>query len=186
MKHEKLSKEERKKADLEKKCSNNFVRGVISTVIALILYIALPLIVLDALLPRIPEGVDPEGIKALFERWLIAGVPMVILSFPAKYYGLGTVKRFAFTVVRTVAQVLWLLYVIRFGDLSGIVSVDAYVGTLKADLLLKGFVALLILPVVFKIVVAYCDYRDCRGIAAAMGPEDITRDDGIRVKGRFS
>jgi len=186
MKGEKLSKEAKKQADLEKKCTNNFVRGAIAAVIALVLYIALPLILLDALIPKLPEGVEAEGIKALLERWLVAGIPLVILSFPAKYYGLGTVKRLAFSVLHTVVKILWLLYVIRFGDLSGIFSVDVYVGTLNADLVLKGFVALLILPMVFKIVVAYCDYRDHRDIAAGLCPEDTTRDDGIRVKGRFS
>lgn len=185
MKGEKLSKEAKKQADLEKKCTNNFVRGAIAAVIALVFYIALPLILLDALVPKLPEGVDAEGIKALLERWLVAGVPLVILSFPAKYYGLGTVKRFAFAVVRTVLKIVWLLYVIRFGDLSGIVSVDMDGKMIAADLLLKGFVALLILPMVFRIAVAYCDYRDHRDIAAGLC-EDTTRDDGIRVKGRFS
>ena len=186
MKGEKLSKEAKKEADLEKKCSNNFVRGAIAAVIALALYIALPLILLDALIPKLPKEVYAEGIKALLERWLVAGIPLVILAFPAKYYGLGTVKRFASAAAHTVLKMAWLLYVISFGNLSGIVSADIDAGTITVGFLLKGFLVLLILPMAFRIVLAYCDYRDHRDIAARLCYDDTTLDDGIRVRGRFS
>lgn len=186
MKLRKSSDNGKKRTDLDEKCSNNFVRGAVAAIIALVLYVALPLAIQDAIIPMIPEGVDAEGIKALLKRWLIAGIPLVIVSFPAKYYGLGTGKRFAFTTVRIVLKIVWMLYTINFGDLNGIVSVEIDGSMFTADLLVKGFAALLTLPLILKIVVAYCDYSEYKGIAASLCPEDTTRDDGIRVKGRFS
>ncbi len=175
----------KEKTDLDEKCSSSFVRGAVATVIALAVYVALPLAVQDALLPLMPDGVETDGAKALLERWLVAGIPLVVVTFPAKYYGLGTGRRFAFTAVRIVMKIAWMLYVINFGDLNGIFSMEIDGSMYTADLVVKGFAALLTLPLILKMIVAYCDYSEYKGIAAHIA-EDTVRDDGIRVKGRFT
>ncbi len=182
----KQAKLDRKQEKLEKKCSNNFVRGALAAVAALVVFVALPLIIQDALLPELPKDIDTEGISKLLDRWVVAGVPLVIVAFPAKYFGLGTGKRLAFTAIQLVMKLAWLLYVINFGDLSGVFA-GTYGGQdISVDILLRGFLVLLCIPVPIRIAIAYCDYRDHRDTAAGLGPEDTTRDDGIRVKGKFS
>lgn len=165
--------------------------GAISCIIAIVFYIVVPVVLIHEILPMVPEGsIDLEGIKALLTRWMYAGVPMIILAFPARYYQKGNRNRLTWDSIRIVFSCIWLLYVLNFGNLDGILSFKDAESTVIVNIAMLGLVLVLIVFKLLKIMVAYGDHKDHRPEFLEENDVSDTNgsppgNDGIRVKGRY-
>ena len=182
----KADREQKRREKQISKCSDSFVRGLCSTIVALAVYIVVPLAIADAFFPMLPSGLNLDGLSDLLDRWLIAGVPLVILAFPSKYYGLGTRKRLVFSILAQAMKMVWFLYVTSFGNLSGLFNYSDGDFSIEADLIINGLVLIFAVLIVLKSIVFCCDYRDNREDAREINYTPETEEDSIRVKGRFS
>ncbi len=182
----KADREQKRYEKQAAKCSDRFMRGLCATISAAVVYIVIPLVVEDAFFPLIPPEINLDALSDLLGRWLIAGIPLVIIAFPSKYYGLGTRKRLGFSVLFQMMKAAWLLYVISFGDLSGLIDYSGADMTLQIDLVINGLVMILVGLIALKAVIFYCDYRDNRDFARELNSDEEPSEEPIRVRGRFS
>lgn len=173
----------------EKKRCNSFGRGIIGVLLAAIFYIAVPELVMIYAYPYLEGHVALDGLTELFRRWEFAGIPLIILSFPRKFYGVGKKGWLVSSVIFHLVKIFWILYVINFGDLSGLVSVESSDRWMSIDIVLSGFMYLMVALRLLKLLVVYGDYRDNRDEEPPNDrekPANPATGDGIRVKGRFS
>ena len=171
-----------KPKDFDEKLSNGFVGMILSAVF----YFVVP-VVYFALAPDfVPAEADISGIDELMSRWMVAGIPLVILAFPRKYYAYGNIRRVYTCILTAIMSVVWILYVTNMGDLDGIVSFDNGDIGFTLSLGFFGFIVLIAAYKVLKIVIAYADHKDNREAYEAENGSRKRDGDGIRVPGRFN
>ena len=125
-------------------------------------YVMLNYVISEGLIEKAVEGltIDWTNIKPLFERWMYAGVILVILAFPTWLFPEGSKGRLAFSAVFMVASIVWLLYVLNFGNLEDLASVTYNGSTYKFGLVLQGFLYFMVFFKLLKILTIYGTYKD--------------------------
>lgn len=169
---------------------NSVARCVGGLILSVIGYVLFPLIVRMYVFPMAPEGMELDGISKLLDRWLLAGIPLVILSIPRGYYGVGGRGWLISSVLYGIIKIFWILYILNFGDITGLISIDGSNGWQRVDIVLNGFMYLMVALRLLKLIIVYGDYRDNR--AAYLAENGNGRkgknepDNDIRVRGRFN
>ena len=144
-----------------------FIAG---TVVALVFYIGLPLFVEDFLIDHWRDYIitDKEieiawdNLIPLFDRWLYAGIPMVILGAITWAMPKGSRQRFLASTVYLAGSIIWLLYVLNFGDLSDLIKVTIDGNTFEIGIVLTFMLYLLVLFRALKFLIIYGVYKDSR------------------------
>lgn len=177
---------EKKLEKQQKKRRNSAARAVTGLIGAVIVYILIPMAIMTYILPEITQ-IDTAGLSNLFERWIVAGIPLVALAAPRKYFGKGGVKCLVFSLAYGIMKIVWIIYVLNFGDLSGFTTLTSGDDTMRIDIALTGLMYLLVLLRTIKLLYIYADYRDNRKeyLEEHGDNGDDVPQDPIRVKGRF-
>lgn len=184
-----MSKEEK----MEMRRRDSIARGVGSMIISFIGYIVVPYLIEWYVFPQVPEGFELSGFSAILDRWVLAGVPLMILSLFVGYFGIGSRGWLASSIIHSILGIFWVLYVLNFGDLTGIFSMEDDSQWMSVDIVIDGFMYLMVALKLLKLLIVYGDYRDNRaayleGDDGSSGKKDkeSPKSDGIRVKGRFN
>lgn len=184
-----MSKEEK----MEKRRRDNIVRGVGAMIISLIGYILIPYLIEWHVFPMVPDGFELSGFSELLDRWVLAGVPLMIVSLFVGHFGIGSRGWLASSIVQSLLGIFWVLYVLNFGDLTGIFSMEDDSQWMSVDIVIDGFMYLMIALKLLKLLIVYGDYRDNRSAYLEENDDSPGRkgkeqsgSDGIRVKGRFN
>ena len=123
------------------------------------------------LLPKIPLfanfdlsniEVDAANLINLFNRWLYAGIPMVILGALTWAMPKGSRQRFIMSTIYLAGSIIWLLYVLNFGDLSGLIRVSYDGNTFELGIVLTFMLYLLVLFRALKFLIIFGTYKDER------------------------
>lgn len=160
------------------------VKGVIGVIISIITLIFIPKIVLNVLqdpywlttflhnfnvefdsapIAELLSKIDTTGIQGIIQRMIDSAIPLVILSFPLRFYDDGNKGKMYFGLIKSVYCIIRYLYVMNFGVLDNIfgIEIDGYFMSfdivLTGALLLAIFFRILKMP---KIVAIYKDARD--------------------------
>ena len=194
-----MSKEKKMEKD-ERRRRYSIARGVGTMIVSFIGYIVIPYIIQWYVYPLLPEGIELEGISELLDRWVLGGVPIMIVSLFVGYFGIGSRGWLASSIIHSLLRIGWVLYVLNFGDLTGIFAMEDDGGWQRVDVVIYGFMYLMVALRLLKLLVVYGDYRDNRSAYLNGGEEPVDRgkkkkgkkkddnpsSDGIRVKGRFN
>ena len=129
-------------AKMEKKRRDSTARGVGSLITAFIWFIVVPKLIEYYLLPMMPEGFNLEGIEDILDRWVLAGIPLLVISLPKGYFGMGGSGWLVSSVLYSILKIFWILYVLNFGDVTGQIYMDDGSGWIRIDIVLSGFIAL--------------------------------------------
>lgn len=195
-----MSKERKKEKRMEKderRRRDSIARGVGTMIVSFIGYIVIPYIIQWYVYPLLPEGIELEGISELLDRWVLGGVPIMIVSLFVGYFGIGSRGWLASSIIHSLLRIGWVLYVLNFGDLTGIFAMEDDGGWQRVDVVIYGFMYLMVALRLLKLLIVYGDYRDNRSAYLNGGEEPVDRgkkgkkddnpsSDGIRVKGRFN
>lgn len=170
----------------EEKPKKSILKGLIGSIIAAIIYVAIPYTALDGLLDQIigqiGQGVDASAIEELLYRWMVAGIPMVALAFPAWMYPKGSRGRVISWSVYTIYSIAWLLYVTNMGHLESILTIEST----TVGITVLGIIVLSVISKILKGVVVFCQYHDLKRSESESNPsskEEEIREE-IRIKGR--
>jgi hypothetical protein len=193
------SKAAKKAAKAERKANNRRVKeeedhrnkpgkGIVSLIVALIIYVALPLVVIYVVIPMdfVQEHLETDAFIDLMWKWLYVGIPLVILAFPKGYYAKGSNGRLLAWVLFTGVSIFWLFYILNFGDLTGLLGIKSGDTILKVDIIVTGALLLSVAFKLLKLLIVACDHHDHR--------EGYLRDNGLSkeddnlgiVGGRYS
>jgi hypothetical protein len=157
----KAQRAERKEQKYRELRKDSVFRGVLTVIGAVIFYIVIPLAIIQLGLPRITEYVpDTSGIEALFRRWIIAGIPIIIVAYPRMYYGLGSTRRMAAWAVFIGLTIFWALYIMNFGNLADLASINIDGQVINISMVLSGALVLTVIYRLIDLVIAFADYQD--------------------------
>ncbi len=106
--------------------------------------------------------VDSTNLIELFKRWLYAGVPMVVLGFLTWMMPKGSRQRLVMSTIYLAGSIVWLLYVLNFGDLSELIEVTFDGNTFSLGIVLTFMLYLLVLFRALKFLIIYGTYKDER------------------------
>lgn len=154
---EKRYRKEIKKA---KKAKGSFSRAFFWMILTAVFYIGIPLFMFDYVMVQYADNADWTNVKPFFERWMYAGIVLVVLSFPLHYFGKGSKPRLLMSIIYLVASVGWLVYVLNFGDLSNFVTVTINGSSYSFGIVLNLMLYLLIFFKLLKVLSLYADYKD--------------------------
>lgn len=192
-------KEEKRMEEDERRRRDSIARGVGTMIVSFIGYIMVPYLIQWYVYPLLPEGIELEGISELLDRWVLGGVPIMIVSLFVGYFGIGSRGWLASSIIHSLLRIGWVLYVLNFGDLTGIFAMEDDGGWQRVDVVIYGFMYLMVALRLLKLLIVYGDYRDNRSAYLNGGEEPVDRgkkkkgkkdetpsSNGIRVKGRFN
>lgn len=162
-----MNGDERKQDRLERSCRNSIPRGAGGAVLAAIGYIAVPLALIYWVVPMLPSDLILDGVIDMLRRCMVAGVPLIVVAFFTRYYGRAHIGRPAFSAAYEALKIAWFLYVINFGDLSGIFGFISNGSEVMIDVAVSGLIVLTAVFAVLKVFVVFADYLDNRDRAAA-------------------
>ena len=162
----------------------NPFRAVIGVITSIILLICIPQAVLNILrdpfwledilanigmsfdasgIADVLSDLDTTGIQAMIERMIVSAIPLVVLAFPYRFYDNGNKGRMYCGIVRDLYCVGRYAYIMNFGNLTGIFSMQMDSTTISFDMVLTGallisiFLKLIRIP---KHIAVYKDERD--------------------------
>ena len=148
------------------------ILGLIAgSIVAVIFYIGIPYFFINYFVPNWQDylQVDPsvftakwENFIPLFERWMYAGIPMVVLGMLTWACPKGSRQRLFMSTIYLVGSIAWLVYVLNFGYLPDLVSVTVNGNTLEFGIILTFMLYLLILFRALKFLIIYGMYKDSR------------------------
>lgn len=180
------SRIEKRECKAARKREESGWRAFKALVVSAIVFVAVPMLLIRYGLPLVPDTVSTEGIEAILDRWILAGIPIVLVSVPAAYYGLGSRIRLGCCFVLMALRVFWLLYLINFGDLSDLLTVSDGDTWVSIDVAVTGF---MLLTVVFELLRFLVDAGDYVDNCKSYRHEHDDDDDAlriVRVRGRYS
>ena len=144
------------------------IGGIVGFIVAVVFYIGVPVFMEQYFIPNYQDiikydvVIEWKNIIPLFDRWLYAGIPMVVLGTLTWAFPKGSRQRFLMSAVYLVASIAWLLYVINFGDLSNLVTVTVSGNTFEVGFVLAFLLYLIVLSRALKILIIYGVYKDER------------------------
>ena len=145
-----------------------FIAGAI---VAAVFYIGIPYGMIHYVEPNFDKYMEQFNLNLhivwtnlipLFERWMYAGTPMVVLGALTWSCPKGSRHRFLMSVIYLAASIVWLLYVLNFGDLSNLISVTYDDHTFELGIVLTFLLYLMVLFRALKILILFGVYKDSR------------------------
>ncbi len=142
--------------------------GIVGFIVAVVFYIGIPLFFEQYFIPNYQDiikydvVIEWKNIIPLFDRWLYAGIPCVILGTITWAFPKGSRQRFLASTVYLAASILWLLYVINFGDLTDLINVTVNGNTFEVGIVLTFMLYLIVLFRALKFLIIYGVYKDER------------------------
>ena len=106
--------------------------------------------------------VDATNLIQMFDRWFYAGIPMVVLGMLTWAMPKGSRQRLVMSTVYLAASIVWLLYVLNFGDLAELIRVTYDDNTFELGVVLTFILYLIVLFRALKFLVIYGMYKDRR------------------------
>ncbi len=103
-----------------------------------------------------------DNIRPMFDRWLYAGIPMVVLGMLTWMMPKGSRQRFVMSTIYLAGSIVWLLYVLNFGDLRGLISVTYDGNTFELGIVLTFILYLMVLFRALKFLIIFGVYKDSR------------------------
>lgn len=166
---------EQTNAPAEKKIKKfTIIGGILGLIIASAVYIVFPYEVLNWFMPNYqqliaewfpsaPEIIiDWSQLKPFFERWLYAGIPLAVIATITWACRKGGRLRLLMSTIYLAASIVWLIYVINFGDLSNLINITVDGQNYKFGIVLVSMLYLIILFKALKFLVIYGKYKDAR------------------------
>ena len=144
---------------------------IVGAIVAAVFYIGIPYGMIHYVEPNFDTYMEQFNLDLqivwtnlipLFERWLYAGVPMVVLGALTWSCPKGSRHRFIMSVIYLAASIVWLLYVLNFGDLSNLISVTYDDNTFELGVVLTFLLYLMVLFRALKILILFGVYKDRR------------------------
>ena len=144
---------------------------IVGAIVAAIFYVGIPYAMIHYVEPNFKSYMEQFNLNLqiawtnlipLFERWLYAGIPMVVLGAITWSFPKGSRHRFLMSVIYLAGSIVWLLYVLNFGDLSNLISVTYDGNTFELGIVLTFLLYLMVLFRALKILVLYGVYKDER------------------------
>lgn len=176
-------KEEKAAGNREESAS----RAVMALILGMITFVAVPLLISSYGFPMIPDTISTDGLQAILERWIIAGIPIIVFSIPAGYYGLGSRVRLGCCGILMILRVFWMLYLINFGDLSGLITITDGDAWTVVDVTVTGLITLTIVFEFLRFLVDAGDYVDNRrAYLSEHGEGDENEIRIVRINGRYN
>lgn len=179
------TREERRESKATMKREESVWRAIKALVIGAIVFIAVPILLIRYGIPLIPDTVSTDGFEAMLNRWMVAGMPIVALSVPAGYFGLGSLARLGCCFALMILRIFWLLYLINFGDLSGLVTVTSGDSWISVDVAVTGIMALTVVFEFLRFLVDAGDHVDNRRAYLAEHGEGEDELRIVRINGRY-
>lgn len=160
------------------------IRGIIGVFVSVILLIFIPKIILNVLedpywlesflaklgmdfdassLADALSNVDTTGIQELLQRAIVSAIPLVVLAFPYRFYKNGSKGRMYVGVVKSIYCIGRYLYILNYGDLTGIFALNIDSTVMSFDVMLTGVLLVSIFLRVIRIpkyIAVYKDERD--------------------------
>ena len=144
---------------------------IVGAIVAAVFYIGIPYGMIHYVEPNFDTYMEQfnlnlhivwTNLTPLFERWMYAGTPMVVLGALTWSCPKGSRHRFVMSTIYLAASIVWLLYVLNFGDLSELVAVtyDGY--TYEIGMVLTFLLYLMVLFRALKILLLFGVYKDER------------------------
>ena len=106
--------------------------------------------------------VDSTNLSLLFDRWFYAGIPMVILGMLTWAMPKGSRQRLVTSTIYLAGSIIWLLYVLNFGNLPELIKVTYDGNTFEIGMILTFILYLIVLFRALKFLVIYGTYKDRR------------------------
>jgi len=144
---------------------------IVGAIVAAIFYIGVPYAMMYYVEPNFDTYMEQfnlnlqiswTNLHLLFERWLYAGIPMVVLGAFTWSFPKGSRQRFVMSVIYLAGSIIWLLYVLNFGDLSNLISVTYDGNTFELGIVLTFLLYLMVLFRALKILILFGVYKDER------------------------
>ena len=157
--------------------------GIVGTIVAVLFYLAFPYFmnnyflnadseyywkIVLAKLPYLTNmdfskiDVDSTNLSLLFDRWFYAGIPMVILGMLTWAMPKGSRQRLFMSTVYLAGSIVWLLYVLNFGNLPQLIQVTYDGNTFEIGMILTFILYLIVLFRALKFLIIYGTYKDRR------------------------
>ena len=106
--------------------------------------------------------IDTKNLELLFDRWLYAGIPMVVLGMLTWAMPKGSRQRFLMSTIYLAGSIIWLLYVLNFGNLPELIRVTYDDNTFELGMILTFILYLMVLFRALKFLIIYGTYKDSR------------------------
>ena len=142
--------------------------AIAGTIVAAVFYLGIPYYLQNYFIPNYKDYITAdivivwESIVPLLDRWFYAGIPMVVLGAITWMCPKGSRQRFLASVIYLAASIVWLLYVINFGDLSNLINVTFEGKTIEIGMVLGFMLWLIVLFRALKFLIIYGIYKDNR------------------------
>ena len=148
--------------------------GIVGLIVALVFYIGIPYYFNNYFLPDYQNILAKLGVTVtvvinddaplieLFNRWLYAGIPMVILGMLTWAFPKGSRQRFVMSTIYLAASIVWLLYVLNFGQLANLGNVTIDGKTFEFGIVLTFILFLMVLARALKFLILFGVYKDYR------------------------
>lgn len=144
-------------------------KAIFGTVLAAIIFVAFPYVMLNYVIPQglIEKAVsglviDWTNIIPLLERWLMGGVGLVVLAFFVWLLPKGSKGRLLASALYAIYAIVWVVYVINFGDMSNLITVTYNGNVYSFGIVLQGLLYLMIFFKALKLLTIYATYKDNR------------------------
>ena len=144
---------------------------IVGAIFAAIFYVGIPYAMIHFVEPNFDKYMEQYNLNLqivwtnlipLFERWMYAGIPMVVLGALTWSFPKGSRQRFLMSVIYLAGSIVWLLYVLNFGDLTNLISVTYDDNTFELGMVLTFLLYLLVLFRALKILIVFGVYKDER------------------------
>ena len=144
---------------------------IIGAIVAAIYYVGIPYAMIYYVEPNFDSYMEQANLNLdivwtnlipLFERWMYAGIPMVVLGAFTWSFPKGSRQRFVMSVIYLAGSIIWLLYVLNFGDLTNLISVTYDDNTFELGMVLTFLLYLIVLFRALKILILFGVYKDER------------------------
>ena len=142
--------------------------AIAGTIVAAAFYLGIPYYLQNYFIPNYKDYITAditivwENIVPLLDRWFYAGIPMVVLGAITWMCPKGSRQRLVASSIYLAASIVWFVYVINFGDMSGLINVTYDGKTVEIGIVLTFMLYLIILFRALKILILYGVYKDNR------------------------
>lgn len=176
---------ERKEAKFAAKREESAWRAIKALIVNSVIFIAVPMLLIRYGMPLLPESISTAGFEAILDRWMLAGIPIIAVSVPARYFGLGSRARLGCCFILATLRIFWLLYLINFGNLSDLVTITDGDSWISVDVTVTGIMVLTVVFEFLRFLVDAGDYIDNRKAYLSEHGEGEEELRIVRINGRY-
>lgn len=151
-------------------------KGIFAAVTRFISIVVVPLVMIwfmNNMIQSISEFADMSEIidtaSEVVQRFMIYGIPLILLAFFASFYAKGNKAKVLFTAIVSVYFIFWILMIFPNGEL--ILSIDASsmlsggdidLGMVNITLEFIGILLILVVLRLLKVIKSYAVYKNNR------------------------